>query len=240
MTNQEWDIQFRTATFGGYQKQDVLNYLESHTREQTEKFSELQKKLDFSEAVRAETEEALAAKESEIGRLTSENDQRTAALTEAQTKLAEAEAKLADLTVQVDELSAQVRELSAQVANLTPNAKAYEGLSDRIAGIELSAHSRAHTIEAGAERKVKQMKDDAENWLGQLQSAYEQVKADLNAGFSCIGEELLALEARLGAIPKEMDDYDTALQEMKRRAGEIMGFTTSESVSSEEESEVAI
>ena len=40
------ELQFRTATFGGFQKQDVLLYIETMTREHREKLDGLQRKLD--------------------------------------------------------------------------------------------------------------------------------------------------------------------------------------------------
>ena len=53
------ELQFRTATFGGFQKQDVLLYIETMTREHREKLEELQRRL-------AEAGDAAAAREGEL------------------------------------------------------------------------------------------------------------------------------------------------------------------------------
>lgn len=53
------ELQFRTATFGGFQKQDVLLYIETMTREHREKLDGLQRKLD-------EAGEAQSAREGEL------------------------------------------------------------------------------------------------------------------------------------------------------------------------------
>ncbi|MFQ7853781.1 MAG: hypothetical protein ACLRIS_00150 [Flavonifractor plautii] len=51
------ELQFRTSTFGGFQKQDVLNYIETSNQEHREKL----------EAVRRELAEAEAAKAAQAG-----------------------------------------------------------------------------------------------------------------------------------------------------------------------------
>ena len=60
------ELQFRTATFGGFQKQDVLLYIETMTREHREKLDGLQRKLDEAgEAQSARGGELAAARERE-------------------------------------------------------------------------------------------------------------------------------------------------------------------------------
>ena len=62
------ETQFRTAAFGGFQKQDVLNYIETAAREHAEKLSELQREVEqlrrdkeALEAERSGWEERLSA-----------------------------------------------------------------------------------------------------------------------------------------------------------------------------------
>ena len=40
------ELQFRTATFGGFQKQDVLSYIESSNQTHVEKLAQLQRERD--------------------------------------------------------------------------------------------------------------------------------------------------------------------------------------------------
>jgi len=212
----ENEIQFRTATFGGFQKQDVLDYLERNAREQTEKLTALQKELDASESARTEAGETLAANQIKIDRLTKENRRLSDSLAEQERKQSETEEKLTALT-------AQVHDLSEQVERLTPGAIAYEGLKDRAAGIELSAHSRAHEIEAEAQAKAKRTQAEVDGWFVRLQSAYDRMKADLNAALSHVGEELARVEKSLEGISGELDAHDSALREMKRSAEAVTG-----------------
>ena len=50
--------QFRTAAFGGFQKQDVQEYLEKSAREHAEKLNALQRELSDERTARAEDQEA--------------------------------------------------------------------------------------------------------------------------------------------------------------------------------------
>ena len=40
------ELQFRTAAFGGFQKQDVLDFIDSRSREQQEKLEALKRELE--------------------------------------------------------------------------------------------------------------------------------------------------------------------------------------------------
>lgn len=210
------DMRFRTAAFGGFQKQDVLDYLERSAKEQADKYSAIQKQLEASESARTEAEERLDTKEAAARRLTEENRRLSADLAERGIKLAEAEAK-------ITALSAQVSELSAQVQRLTPGAEAYEGLKDRAAGIELDAHSRAHGIEAEAKAKAKKTQAEIENWFVQLQATYHHTKDDLNTVLSHVKEELVSVEKSIEGLAGELETHSDALREMKHSVESIVG-----------------
>ena len=49
-------FQFRTAAFGGFQKQDVMDYLERSAREHAQKLAGLQKELAEEKVAKAEAE----------------------------------------------------------------------------------------------------------------------------------------------------------------------------------------
>ena len=47
------ELQFRTSTFGGFQKQDVLNYIETSNQEHREKLEAVRRELAEAEAAKA-------------------------------------------------------------------------------------------------------------------------------------------------------------------------------------------
>ena len=55
------ELQFRTSTFGGFQKQDVLNYIETSNQEHREKLEAVRRELAEAEAAKAAQAEEIAA-----------------------------------------------------------------------------------------------------------------------------------------------------------------------------------
>ena len=108
-------FQFRTAAFGGFQKQDVMDYLERSAREHAQKLAGLQKELAEEKVAKAEAEERMTALEERIATLEAENKRLTAAVSDR------------------DELQALTASLQAEIDRLTPAAAAYETVKDRTA-----------------------------------------------------------------------------------------------------------
>ena len=79
------ELQFRTATFGGFQKQDVLSYIESSNQAHVEKLEQLQRERD--ELAREKEELAAQAKEAreQVQALTREKEELTARLATVET-----------------------------------------------------------------------------------------------------------------------------------------------------------
>ncbi|MDD5939048.1 MAG: hypothetical protein PUC36_08615 [Clostridiales bacterium] len=226
----EDQLQFRTAAFGGFQKQDVLAYLETSAREQHEKLSALQRELEemktakeAGEAALAarerdlrEKEKALAAREEELEKLKQEKE-------ELSDRLKDREDELDGQLARIRELEGQVEQLSAQVKKLTPAASAYEGLKDRTAGIELEAHSRAQEIEREAEQRTRKTRAELEGWFAKLQAAYDRLRSDLDASLARTGEELSRVEQGLNGISAEFDAQGSALTELRKEVEGVTG-----------------
>lgn len=212
----ENNMRFRTAVFGGFQKQDVLNYLEQSTREYEDKLKALQRKLSEAQRARDGAGETLAAGEERQGKLEEENRRLSTDLGDKETALAEAQA-------QVTALTAQVTELSAQLQRLAPAAEAYEGLKDRTAGIELEAHARAKEIEADAQARAQKVKSEMVAWMDRLQGAYIRLRSDLNATIGHAGDELKRVDASLTRIAGEFGSQDAALEELRKSVDSLEG-----------------
>ncbi len=217
------ELQFRTAAFGGFQKQDVLNYLEASTRETEEKTAALKKRLDEAQADAARLKETVAADEARRAELERENSRLSAELADREARLTSAQAQAAALTAQVAELTAKTEELSAKVTRMSPAAEAYEGLKDRTAGIELEAHSRAREIEAEAAAKAQKTKADLESWLAGLRGSYARLKGELNAALAQAAQELGKAETSLTSISGQLEQQDAALQELGRNVETLAG-----------------
>jgi chromosome segregation ATPase len=212
----EETFQFRTAVFGGFQKEDVLAYLERSAQAHAEKVSALQRDLDEAQEARTGFEQRAEAQESRMMTLETENQRLAADLTQRELDLTSA-------SVRQRELEDQIASLQAEVEKLRPSAQAYETVKDRTASIELEAHGRAQAIEEEGRRKAKEAQEGLVAWLDKMEGEYGKLQDDAKASLlQTIGvldrakHDLVALsgglsghEESLKAIRQELEDLDS-------------------------------
>lgn len=175
--------QFRTAAFGGFQKQDVLNYLEKAAKDHADKLADLQKRLKEATEGQVEMEAQEAADQIRVAELESANSQLSVDLDAA--------------TKRCNDLEAQLTALRAEMEQIAPAAEAYRDLKDRAASIELTAHVRAQAIEEASQRKAEKTVKEVVAWIDQVQGAYANLHLSLNAALSSAAEELRKTKERV-------------------------------------------
>ena len=167
-------LQFRTSAFGGFNKQDVMAYLEKSAREHSGKIAELQKELAELRQARTEAEDAGETMKSRLAVLEAENQRLAADLAQREAALAQAlergEAQAAELTV-----------LKEEAETLRPAAASYESIKSRTASIELEAHGRAQAIEQEGRVRAKKAQEQVLDWFDKMQAAYLRLRTDIDA-----------------------------------------------------------
>lgn len=175
---------FRT-TLGGFNRRDVLNYIEAADRAGREKAAELEGKLEASERARAELESRLEAIQSEKGAAAAEEAKVRASLEESTLTLGRVRGELSQAETKLAVAKSELARLQAQVEQLEPMAKNYEELKERVAVVELDAHRKAQATVEEAQAQANSIRSETRQWLrgilGQYdrmrQAADEQVKA---------------------------------------------------------------
>ena len=200
------ELQFRTATFGGFQKQDVLNYIETSGQEHREKLAELTRQ---AEETRRENE--TLRRELDQARQKDQTDGEAARRLEGELAQArkEAEDLRARLTAAEGELSALRADLAdarGKLARAEPEAQAYQAVKDRTAGIELDAHCRAQAVQAEAEARAERLREETGQWLEKVRSGYGKLRADMDAAAARARGELEQMNGLLADISKELAD----------------------------------
>lgn len=147
------DHQFRNAVFGGFNRQDVLDYLETLARENAQKRQELEQSIGRAEGERdelcaqkqalEEQKRALEGEKEELLRSVQRSQSELAAL---RTQLGEREQTARQTQQALEESRREAEALREQVARLEPDAAAYAAVKDRSAGVELEAHRRAQGV----------------------------------------------------------------------------------------------
>ena len=206
------ELQFRTAAFGGFQKQDVLDFIDSRSREQQEKLEALTRELEEGAKARAELEEELAAAKDRAECLAAEGETLSAQQKQAQEQAEALRAELEQTRARAEAAERGLADAQARLAKAEPAAAAYESVKDRTAGMELEAHCRAEQVEAEAAERVKKMREQVEHWLGRVQNEYDRLRTSMDATLSHAGGELEQVRGMLDGLSAELERQDEALE----------------------------
>ena len=182
-------LKLRTTAFGGFNRQDVVDYIESSARDHTAQLS----------ALRAELKDA----QDKLTELEGEKA-RADALTE----------RCNNLSAQVEALSPleqEVIQLRKKVAAYQPQAEAFAALKDSVANIEMDARTRASQVVADAEQEAKNKRVIAETMLDRVMEEYSTVGQRADTAITdviCKLTDLRASLAGLGALRERVGMND--------------------------------
>ena len=203
------DHPFRSAAFGGFNRQDVLDYLEKTAAENARKQQELQRRLEEAE----EDRRKLASQESD-------QEERVTILNRDRESLSQQlEQVKAVLEASREREEAQSRELDSlrrRVAELEPGAAAYTAVKERAAGVELEAHCRAQNVLNEADRQARELRRGMEQWLGRVQVEYDALRSEVESTVSHAADQLEKAGKCLEQMTALLADQDVALEELSR------------------------
>ena len=214
---------FRSAAIGGFNKQDVLDFLEAQAKQTAQAQQELQGRLEESErqgeslrreldeanrqleAVRRALEEAGQAREELAGQLERANEAASGSRQEA-----------SRLAGELEQARRERDEMRAQRDAVWPDAQAYIELKERTAGVELEAHRRAQAIQAKAEEDAQKARRQVEQWLKRMGREYDALCTQVETTVSHAASELAKAGAGLERLNELMSGQGTALEGVRR------------------------
>lgn len=192
---------FKTCMFGGFDRKDVINYIERTSKETAREMDELTKRCDA---------------------LSEENNTLNQQLEILRAQIADNEACEAarqELSRQVQALEQENRQLQSsagqlQEANssLQQQADEYAKMRDHIAEIEISAHRRTEEFRAQTIRQIRELISRQQQWCeenqqryqdllqtfcGKLDSARQILESTDLSGFREVSEQLQEVSRRL-------------------------------------------
>ncbi len=194
---------FRSA-LGGFNRQDVQQYIEQTAAVHRQDLEALQQRLDQAEDRAAQLEAALSGAENAKSGAAAEEAKARACLEESTRTLARLRGELSQLAVAKQELS----RLQTQVGKLEPMADSYVQLKDRVATVELDAHRKAQDTVSQAQAEAERIRTETRSWLEGVLAQY----GTLRQGMDGLLEQVKLLSRgseRLGAL----DDAARALRE---------------------------
>lgn len=183
-------IKLRTTAFGGFARQDVVDYIEQSAREHAAQLNSLRAELK-------ESQDRLAAMQGEKARADA-LEERCDALT----------ARVAEL----EPLEAEVAGLRAEVERMKPQAEAYAALGATVAEIELDARTRAAQMVQAAEEEAEAKRAQAQALLDQVMAEYTRVGSSANSAISDVITKLTELRASLAGLTALQDGMGAGKQ----------------------------
>ena len=155
------DASFKTCLFGGFDREDVVKFIEKTAAENQEQLETLEAELN---ALRAQRDEA--ASENEALRGLTEED---ACLREENVRLRE----------QLAQAQASAEALRQEAEALRGPAAEYQSLKEHVADIEISAHRRTEEFRAKAMERLAQCIAQQRAWCSQRRSTYLSMNVSL-------------------------------------------------------------
>ena len=213
------DHQFRNAMFGGFNRQDVLNFLTSSAEKNNEELNArqercegLEKELEASRAEAAALKAQLEQTTREREEFKHQAEQLTIEIarvsTADQAKAAELEKKNAEL----DAARSEREELREMLGKIAPDAEAYAAIKERTAGMELEAHRRAQSVEARARIMAGDLQRQMEQWMAKVEKQYSDLRTEVESSVERANQQILAASGSLSSINTLLSEQQSALK----------------------------
>lgn len=185
---------FRSA-LGGFNRRDVMQYMEQSSAAHRRQVAELEKKLAQAEEQRACLEGELSGLQDEKGSVAAEEARVRASLEEATEALARLRGELTETEGNLVASRQELEQLQSQVGELAPMARSYGELKERVATIELDAHRKAQITVDEARAEAARVREKTAAWLAQVMEQYDAVRGQMQGLFQC-ARGLAAMEER--------------------------------------------
>lgn len=192
----------KSVTFGGFDKQDVIHYIEQASEKAAAAQKALQAENDGLRGQVTELTGELEALRSQMAELTAQRDQLRAALDRETAARQELEP--------LKPLEGEAARLRAEVEALRPDAQAYAQFRERIGSIECEARERAASLEASTAAQLRRTVD-------LFRAQYQTLMSTFETTASHVTGELRKVEVNLSQLPRAMDQAGTELNELAAR-----------------------
>lgn len=222
---------FKSSVFGGFNRDDVIRYIEKTSLESKQQIEALEQESDGLCRENAELRDKLAAAERERDKFaesystaSSAQDALKKGLTAAQETISELRAqieegaqKLASAKADCDrqlkakeEAAEQERKrLLSELDELRPQVEEYGRVKAHIADIELSARERADALDAATRERLQAM-------IAACRGHCEQVLSTLGATCESVSNELKRADAAVAQLPEAFTTLEGQLDELKK------------------------
>ena len=214
------DSQFRSAAFGGFNRQDVMEYLERTSKEHNEALTQLRAQLEQAQKQLSEQDARQELLQGQVQRLTEARDAAVQE-TEREKKLRlNTEQKLQEKEASLAQREGEIHTLHGVVDQLRPNAEAYAAVKERTAGVELEAHRRAQAIQEKAENDARHLRRQMEQWMQRVTREYDGLRTEVETTVSHAALQLDKAGKALEQVNEILNEREVALESLAQAYAE--------------------
>ena len=185
----------KSVTFGGFDKQDVIRYIEQAAQQAAAAQQTLQTENEDLRKQVTDLSAELSALRTQVSSLSAERDHLQETLSQESASRQQLEA---------------LKPLEDEVARLRPDAEAYAQFRERIGAIECEARKRAADLEQATINQLQKTVDLFREQYQTLMSTFESTASHVTG-------ELRKVEVNLTQLPRAMDQAGTELNELAAR-----------------------
>ena len=187
---------FKTCMFGGFDRRDVIAFIEKTARENHEVIDSLEKS------------------NGELSQKCSDMEEELEQLREESADNARKAEQAADMSGKLEELSTRCEDLEKENDTLRSQAQEYLAMKDHIAEIEISAHRRTEEFRAAAVAQLREILNSQCAWCDETRQQF----IDLSNSFS---EKLQQAQQTVSSVNTgAFDDMKARLQTLDARLDE--------------------
>lgn len=213
---------FRSSVFGGFNKQDVLTYIEEKTQAHSRELGELRRALEQSRKELDEARDELSRSREEAHQLQAASDTRQEELLRLQSELESLRSENSDLSRALEERDAELGRIRAEKDRLEEKwNEVQEQLGDieqaklLVANIELEAHARAKKIENEAIENASMARAALTNLFQDAKRRFDNTKESASRTLLRISQELDRLKEVLKHLPGSFDAISGEIEALK-------------------------
>lgn len=207
------EYRFRSSAFG-FNRQDVLRYIEAMHRDYAAQLASLKQDLDWEKGQRSQVEEQGSLASEEAAAAGKDAQRSKEELEKALAELREAQSEREELRLRLKATQEDLTALQTAADRMAPAAKAYDSLKDKAATIELDAHNRAQVIIREGEEEAAEIRRRMADWLRQVESSYARLQSDVAATLSHTSAELERTVRSLDTVNAELSTHGDQLKDI--------------------------
>lgn len=209
---------FRGAVFGGFNREDVLHYIEETDTKYFTETAELRSQLTEAQSAMDELRtqnEALTAKNAELlerlGEMTLDTDKIRAQLDQIESGFSLQATEIEAQNARAEQLAAENDRLTSENAKLSAKCGEYDATKEKIAEMELSAYRRAKQIEEDAKVELQKLRRKSMETIEQVRRQLDATKENYRTVLARNQQESAEMARKAGEVLGEIDKISASL-----------------------------